>query len=512
MQLSKLLSSLGNYDITGDVGIEISSVTDNTQKIVPGCLFIAIKGFTVDGHNFIPQAVKAGALAIIGEQNPKKFDLQGRTYIKVKNSRFSLGKIASSWFDNPSQKLKVIGVTGTEGKTTTASLIYHIFQTSGKKTGLISTLGAKIGNELFDTGLHVTNPEALALQEILKSMVNHGCKYTVLETTSIGLHQGRVAGVKYDTAVLTNITSDHLDYHKNLENYRKAKAQLFKKDIDTVILNKDDDSFEFISDHLHKNSKVFSYGIKENSDFKAENIKPATTGFEFDIFHKGQEIHIKSKLLGLYNVSNVLAAVSTAFAHNIPFSVIKPAVEDFRTPEGRLERIDEGQSFSLFVDFAHTSNSIRNVLQTLKDVTPVDKKLIAVYGSAGLRDSEKRPEMGKWGGKLTDITIFTTDDPRTESVDDIIDVMAQGAISSGAKEVSTENLSKEHSTPVFARITDRAQAISIALSLAQKGDIVALLGKGHEKSLAIGNEEIPWSDQEVAKQVLSDLGFKNENN
>lgn len=512
MLLSKLLEKINPIQITGGLDLEISGITDDSRKVETGNLFVAIPGLTVDAHKYIPQAIAAGAIAVIGEVEGAKLDhLEGGlgiTYIQVKNSRHSLGITASEWFENPSRKLIVIGITGTEGKTTTCSLIYHLLQSSGKKTGLISTIGARIGEEFVDTGLHVTNPEALLLQELLKRMVDEECEYAVLETTSIGLHQGRVAGVQYDTAVLTNITSDHLDYHKTKDAYREAKSLLFE-DVNTAVLNKDDDSFEYIKERLHKNTKLSSYGVTEKADFKAENIQPHPEGFKFAIYHKGQEVPIKTQLLGLYNVSNVLASIATAQAYNLPFSVIKPALESFVAPEGRLERIEEGQPFSVFVDFAHTANSIKNTLQTLREITPKDKKLIAVYGSAGLRDAEKRPEMGYWGGKLADITIFTADDPRTERVDDIIEDIAKGAQEAKALEVSTDDLLTGRvpvKTQVFAELVDRRQAISTALSIARKGDVVALLGKGHEKSMAIGNEEIPWSDQQVAREVLKGLG------
>lgn len=511
MKLSHLLSSLTTFEPHGNLELEITEITDDSRKIEPGNLFVAIKGLTLDSHSFIPQAINAGAIAIVGEKDANELELGGITYIKVSNSRFALGKLASQWFNNPSQKLKVIGVTGTEGKTTTSSLIYHILQNAGKKTGLISTIGAYIGDKFIDTGLHTTNPEALPLQELLNKMVENECEYAILETTSIGLHQGRVSGVKYHTAVLTNITQDHLDYHKTKDAYREAKALLFEN-VGIAILNKDNESFKFLNDRLKENTEMISYGMQENADFKAENIISNTAGFQFDVYHKGQSVPIKSNLLGMYNVSNMMAAIATTYPQLLNFSQIQKGVETFQTPEGRLERIDKGQPFSVFVDFAHTATAIKNVLQTLREITPKNKKLIAVYGAAGLRDAEKRPEMGKWGAKLANITIFTMDDPRTEDVNDIIDKMVNGALEEKSLETCIQEISlarrplvRLEAQNVFIRITDRKEAIEFALKLAKPGDIVALLGKGHEKSLAVGQEEIPWSDQEVARKILQEL-------
>ena len=499
MKLVSLIESLPNFEPHGDLDTEISGISDNSRKIIPGSLFVAIKGLTSDSHKLIPQAIKAGATAVVGQED-LELDVP---YIQVKNSREALGHLASTLFGNPSKKLKVIGVTGTEGKTTTCDLIYHIFEAGGFKTGLISTIGAKIAEKSIDTGLHVTNPEALPLQELLSKMLEEGCEYAVLETTSIGLDQGRVAGVKYHTGILTNINSDHLNYHKTLEAYREAKVVMFKN-IEIAVLNKDDNSFEHIKDHSHQKTKVFSYGVRENADFKAENLESSAKGTKFDLYHNGQQIKLKTNLLGTFNVSNVLAAVATAIAHNIPFKAISIALEGYTSPEGRLERVDEGQGFEVFVDFAHTAGAVKNVLQTLRDITPKDNRLIALYGAAGLRDAEKRPEMGMWGAKLADITIFTMDDPRTENVDDIIDKIVSGALETDAQEMTTKELTgsepvKQH---VFIRIPDRREAIEFAINLAKPGDIVALLGKGHEKSLAVGNKEIPWSDQEVAIEAL----------
>ncbi len=498
MKLLDLVASLPQKTISGSLDIEIKAISPDSRKIEQNSLFVAIKGLTVDSHEFIPQVIEKGATAIIGERDPEPGWLEKVTYIKVDNSRQALGIIAGTWFGNPSHKMKVIGVTGTEGKTTTCNLIYHILHESGKKVGLISTINAKISGKDIDTGLHVTSPEALPLQELLAKMVEENCEYAVIETTSMGLHQGRVAGVKYDVGVLTNITQDHLDYHGTRENYMAAKAMLFQK-CRTAVLNKDDyESWRYMIELKTKWDTFLDYGILDNEystyedpAYKANNIRFSPNGTEFSLnFYQEENVAtIKTVLLGNYNVSNTLAAIAAAHSLDISFEDITKALETFVTPEGRLERIDEGQNYTVFVDFAHTPGALENVLSTLKQALPKGKKLVALYGAAGERDASKRPAMGE-AARHADVTIFTTDDPRSENPRDIISDMEIGAQKVEAK---------------YLIELDREAAIKKALSLAQEGDIVALCGKGHEKSLAIGKEEIPWSDQEVARKILKEL-------
>lgn len=490
MRLKHLFASYPEkYSIFGLVDIEIFGITDDSRKIQKGSLFVAVKGLTVDAHDFIPDAIKNGAVAVVGEKSPEGMSLEGATYIQVENSRKALGILAAVWFDNPSSKLKVIGVTGTEGKTTTSSLIAHILNSLSEKTGLISTIGAQIGDKNYDTGMHVTNPEALPLQELLDKMVQGGCKYVILETTSIGLDQERVAGVDYFMGVLTNFTQDHLDYHKTIENYKESKAKLFGR-VQIAVLNKDDGSFEFIKSCLEPSCELITYGITNPSDYQAEQIKMDADGSNFDLKTEVETVQINTSLLGKYNVYNILAAVAASNKLGISLDDIKLAVSTFQTPEGRLEKVDAGQDFCVFIDFAHTAKSVENVLSFLKNITPAGNKLIAVYGSAGGRDATKRFAMGKAGGEFADITIFTADDPRYEDVLEIIKPMGEGAKEAGVK------------NHVYFIEPDREKAIKLAIKTAQRGDIVALLGKGHEKSLAVKGREIPWSDKEKAKEAI----------
>lgn len=490
MRLKKLLLTLSDYKVFGPTGIAISGLTEDSRKAQKGNLFVAVPGVNIDGHKFIPQAIKNGAAAIVGETelHPK-----GVTYIKVKNSREALGLLASSWFGNPSQKLKIIGVTGTDGKTTTVNLIYTILKEAGKKIGMISTVNAKIGNKTYDTGFHVTSPDAIPLQAFLAKMVKEGMEYVVLEVTSHALSQHRVAGVKFLAGVLTNITYEHLDYHKTFSAYKKAKAELFRK-VGFGILNKDDKSFNFVKSYLSRESRVASYGIKTSADFWAKNINKFVIGMinltpkgaSFTIKNGKDLIPIKTNLLGEYNISNTLAAIAACRTLQISWSAIQKAVSKFKPPVGRLEKVETKKPFDIYVDFAHTPNSLKNVLITLRGLKKPDARLIVVFGCPGARYVGKRPMMGKIATTIADIAIFTADDPRDENINRIIDQIAKGT-------------KKDN----YIREPERGRAIKKAIDMAKPGDIIALCGKGHEKSMAYPNGvEYPWSDKEAALAAL----------
>lgn len=466
---------------------EVKGITDDSRKVKKGYLFVAMKGLTVDGHEFIPQAIKNGAKIVVGERD---LNLESVSYIKVPDSRKAFGLLASSWYDSPSKKLKVVGVTGTDGKTTTSNLVYSILKMSGRKVGLVSTINAKIGNKEYDTGFHVTNPEPLLLQKLLSQMVEKGCEYAVLEVTSHGLDQERVAGVKFDIGVLTNITHEHLDYHKTFEAYREAKAKLFK-DVRFAVLNKDDESFEYLTKRTK--GQVVSYSIEKEAEFRAEGIRESEKGTQFTLVNKKKEYLVKTKLLGKYNVYNILAAVATALVSKVGMEDIQKAIESFEPLIGRLEEIKNNKGIKIYVDFAHTPNALREVLMLLS--ARKKGRLIPVFGCAGERDRQKRKMMGEISGRLADISVFTAEDPRSEDVNKIIDEMAEGARKSGAKEGMGEKY--------FVRVSERGEAIARAIQkLAKRGDIVVVCGKGHEKSMAYNGTEYPWSDQEAVEMAL----------
>ena len=371
--------------------------------------------------------------------------------------------LAGVYFGFPGRGMRVVGVTGTDGKTTTASLIYQILKASGKKVALISTVSAKIGDKEYDTGFHVSTPDGWHLQSYLKKAKMAGCTHLVLEVTSHGLDQNRVFGIHFDVSVITNISREHLDYHKTMENYMKAKAKLLKMS-KTAILNIDDQSYSFLNKEV-QNKKVVTYGLSDSAEINPKNFSFTTT------------------LPGLFNQYNCLAAVAVTRMLDISDQDIREAITNFEPPEGRMQTVYK-KDFSIIIDFAHTPNALVGLLSALKKETK--GQLIHVFGSAGERDQGKRPLMGKASATFSDQIILTAEDPRHENVEDIIKDIKQGIKSSA----------KVH------EIVDRQDAISYAVSLAKKDDIVVITGKGHEKTMNFKGRELPWSDFEAVKTAL----------
>ena len=517
MQLEKLLKNLRSCKVYGSTKIEIDNIVDDSRKAKRKSLFVAIKGIKVDAHQFIQEAIKKGSVAVIGEKKPIPSWLKKISYIRVENTRKALSLIASQWFENPSKKLKIIGVTGTDGKTTTASLIAWIMRRNKKKVGLITTIEARIGDEKYDTGFHVTNPEPLALQRLLKMMVDKRCEYAVLEVTSHGIEQERVHGIKFLAGVLTNVTREHLDYHKTFKNYLSAKQKLFKN-VSIAVLNRDDSYYNSFSCVVPSGAKIVSYSLNNlDTDLRAENIKYNIGGSQFNVLIKNgsewKRHFLKSKLIGDYNVSNILAALGLALSLGLPFEKIKDAVANFYPPRGRLQSVPNNKGIKIYIDFAHTPNSLEKVLLLLKSKT--QGKLISVLGCAGERDTTKRPKMGEISVKIADISIFTAEDPRSEDVNKIIEQMVQGAKKipySSEKTMHYCNALQKQSRGLrldkikeryYLRIPERGEAISFALQrLAKEKDTVVVFGKGHEKSMAYNGIEYPWSDYEAVESAL----------
>jgi len=462
-------------------GIEFDS-----RKVKPGYTFVAIRGLKYDGHDFIPQAIKNGATEVVGEKNIEVPD--GVVYTKVKDSREALGELASKFYGNPSEKLKVIGVTGTDGKTTTVSLIYWLLKNSGKKAGMVSTVSAVIGDKEIDTGMHVTSPDPVALQGFLSRMVDEGCEYAVIEVTSHGIDQKRIAGVVFDTAVLTKITNEHLDYHKTFEKYRDTKLSLLKR-AKNVIINKDDQSYSYLLDKLNKSQKIISYSREKEADVFAAEIHDTREGISFYLNIGGDVDYIQLPITGIYNISNLLAAFAMVNNYKIPLKKGLKSLQYFKLPAGRMEAIETGKDFAVIVDFAHTPDALKSILSSIKEKT--SGRLICVFGCAGERDRKKRFEMGRISAMLANISVFTAEDPRSENIFAILASMAKGARSVKARE------GRE-----FFRIPERGEAIAYALSVAERGDLVVICGKGHEKSMAYGGFEHPWSDQIVVKEYF----------
>ncbi len=377
--------------------------------------------------------------------------------------------IANLLYLFPSSGMTIIGVTGTDGKTTTASLIYHILNEAGLKTALISTVSAIINGKAYDTGFHVTTPDSLCLQSYIRKAKKAGVKFLIIETTSHGLHQNRLFGLSFNIAVLTNISNEHLDYHKTYKKYVAAKAKLFQI-AKVSIINADDKSFSYITPYL-KNKKIITYGFKKGAIINPKNFQSET------------------KLIGKFNLHNTLAAVAVARELNIKESIIAKACVSFTPPIGRTE-IVYNKDFTVMIDFAHTSGSFEHLLPEINKIK--NGRLIHIFGSAGARDKYKRPEMGKISSQFSDIMILTAEDPRNEKVEEIISEIEKGI----DRKFNKKNLLK---------IPDRKKAILRAIELAQKGDIVLLTGKGHETSMNLGLGEIPWSEHQAVKEALQNV-------
>ncbi|MBM3205419.1 UDP-N-acetylmuramoyl-L-alanyl-D-glutamate--2,6-diaminopimelate ligase [Candidatus Shapirobacteria bacterium] len=386
---------------------------------------------------------------------------------------FPLAFLAIVFFGYPARRLRIIGITGTDGKTTTSNLIHWILTSARRKTGLISTGVTKLGTKEIHTGLHVTSPEPWILQRLLRRFVKEGVKDVVLEATSQGLVQNRLWGCHFLIAAVTNVTHEHLDYHQSYQNYLQAKNRLFKR-VKIAVLNKDDESYSFFQKEIQKTkAKLVTYGLKSKADFTPQS-------FPF-----------KTKLLGEFNQYNCLAAAAVTSSLGINKGQIKKAIATFEGVKGRLEEVKAGQPFRVFIDFAHTPNALGNTLKALKSITPKGHFLIAVFGSAGGRDKSKRPLMGEQAAQYADLVVLTEDDPRNENVEEIIEQIAQGCLKAGAKEDKT-----------LFRIPNRGQAMRVALKkLAQKDDIVVICGKGHQQVM-YGKTEYPWNDFQVAQKII----------
>jgi UDP-N-acetylmuramoyl-L-alanyl-D-glutamate--2,6-diaminopimelate ligase len=497
MKLSELLNGFPfPYNLTnGDT--EIAGLVSDSRLVHPGYLFFALAGGITDGHNYIPAALEGGATAIVGTKPLTGLKVP---YIQVNDSRMALPHLAAAFYGFPARKLTMVGVTGTDGKTTTTNLIYQILQAAGFKSGMISTINAVFGEQVLDTGFHVTTPDAPDLQRYLAQMVTAGLTHVVLEVTSHGLAQYRVDACEFDVAVVTNITHEHLDYHGSFEDYCSAKARLFMSLGSTLpklqgnprkaILNRDDSSFDYLS-HTSTGS-LLSYGFHPDADIQPVEIKHETEGLSFLTNGKGQQFPIHCHLVGDFNISNCLAAITaTVFALGVNPKAAQAGISALHGVPGRMERINLGQDFTAIVDFAHTPNALQKALQSVRQNT--QGRVIAIFGAAGLRDRQKRRMMAETSIELADLTVLTAEDPRTELLDDILAEMAAGATSKGGVEGLT-----------YWRIPDRGEAIRYAISMAQPGDVVIACGKGHEQSMCFGEIEYPWDDRTAMRAALSE--------
>ena len=523
MKLSQLVTALPSLDTPPSASdLDIALITTDSRKVIPGALFVAYPGVSVDGHNFIPQAIERGAVAVVGERNLTAENAKGTErskedsaasalsavnvpYLKVRDGREAFAWLSAAWHSFPARQLIMIGVTGTDGKTTTSNLIHAILAAAGRKVGLISTVNAVIGERVLDIGLHTTTPDADDVQRYLREMVDAGMTHCVLEATSHGLVQHRVTGCEFDVAVVTNITHVHLDVHGSLEAYRAAKGMLFTSLVTSkdkgvrkaAILNNDDSSNTYLRDWIETAGncgancpEIITYALIEPAHWNAFDIDYRTDAIHFAAIGAGRVIDIATPLVGEYNVSNCLAAIAAMVdGLGIEPQAARTGIAALKGIPGRMERIDEGQPFTAIVDFAHTPNALDRSIAAGRAMT--DGQVIVVFGCAGLRDREKRTMMGEVAGRAADKIIVTAEDPRTESLEEIIAVTAEAMMAQGRVEGVD-----------FWRVPDRGAAIAFACSLAKPGDVVMACGKGHEQSMCFGEIEYPWDDREAMRAAL----------
>ena len=487
MKLSTLvhhLESMGTYNLCD---VEITGITNDSRKVRPGYLYVAIKGYKADGHNFIKKSLECGAQAIVSEE---KLSLDTSIpQIVVRNTRKALSSLSCCFYNNPSQKINVVGVTGTNGKTTTTFLTKSIIEKAGYEAGLIGTINYQIGGKMITA--QETTPESVELQRLIAEMVEAKIKFAVMEVSSHSAIQHRIENIDFKTAVFTNITTEHLDYHKTISNYMNAKLELFKnlrKD-SFAVLNADDEFSEYFADRT--NAKILWYGIKNDADIKAEICRESTSDIMIKLKYSGKEIDMKMPFVGVHNVYNVLAAVASAISLGFELDVIKSGIETAPTVPGRLESVPCNRGFEVVVDYAHTPHALETVLQALRNL--VKGRILLVFGCGGDRDKEKRPLMGRIADEKSDIFWLTNDNPRSEDPLNIID-----GIKAGIKPGRS-----------FHTQINRHKAIADALSEATDGDLVLVAGKGHEKYQIIKDTITPFDDREVIKAILSGKADKH---
>lgn len=485
MLLRDLIKSIHPVKIEGSLDREIKAITYDSRRVGPGALFVAIKGEKVDGAQFIPNAIGAGAEAVVSETEA----IIGRaTGIWVKNARESLADLAAEFYENPSSQLKLVGVTGTNGKTTTTFLIKHICEHYLWRCGLIGTVQYQIGDRVIPSAR--TTPESLDVHDLLKQMLEQGCKAAVMEVSSHALTLARVRGIEFDAVVFTNLTQDHLDYHKSMEAYFEAKASLFtgiaaQQKPCKAVINIDDSHGRRLVQLLGKSAPVITYGQGVRADFRASNIRIDFNGTSYQLDANGKSYLVRLPLIGVFNVYNSLAAIAAAWVLNINIRQSLVALADAPPVPGRLQAVPAQRAFKVFVDYAHTDDALLNVIRTCRELKPT--RLIVVFGCGGNRDRSKRPRMGAVVNSHADFAIITSDNPRGENPGMIIEDILHGMPNRR-----------------YEVIVDRREAIRRAIELARERDIVLIAGKGHETYQEFEDCTIPFDDAAVAASAIAE--------
>jgi UDP-N-acetylmuramoyl-L-alanyl-D-glutamate--2,6-diaminopimelate ligase len=496
-----LATAAGAHVVSGDPAVEITSVHYDSREVKPGGLFVALRGGYADGHDFLVDAQARGAIAALVAEEP---DVEGFQCVAVAdNTRRALSPLAARFYAHPGNDLGVIGITGTDGKTTTSYLVDALLRANGLRTGLIGTVAIRIADELVEHDTRQTTPESLDVHRLLSEMRDASVDWAVLEATSHGLALYRLDDCPFDVAVVTNVTREHLDFHGTIEAYRAAKARLLERAAagadrehpSGAVINADDEGARSIVGSAGS-LPVTWFSLRErDASVYGHTISPHQRGTRFVLSINGNEVDVDLKLMGSYNVQNALAAAGVGRILDFDLDAIRVGLESLSHVPGRLQRIESGQPFSVVVDYAHSPASLKETLTLLRNVTP--GRVIAVFGSAGERDRGKRPVQGRVSAELSDFSIFTSEDPRFEDPDEIIREIAEGAKSAGAAEGRD-----------FLCIEDRRTAIESAIDYAGDGDTVLLAGKGHEQCMIYGDQRIPWYESEEARRALAARGFE----
>ena len=488
MQLKVLARAITPRRVIGSLDREVESIAYDSRRVQSNALFVAIRGAKSDGHQFVDQAIEQGASVIVAE---REISSPRATCLVVDDSRSALADLSAAFYGMPAHKLKMAAVTGTNGKTTTTFLIKHICEKAGMRCGLLGTVQYEIGDRILPAIR--TTPEALDIQELLAQIVNAGGRAAAMEVSSHALAQERTRGIEWDVAVFTNLTQDHLDFHRTMENYFEAKAKLFhdlvsqsKKKKASAVINIDDRYGEKLIGRLAGKIPVVTYGLGMHADFRASNYRTEFAGTSYQLDAHGRSYLVRVPLIGRFNVANSMAALAAATVMGV--SLRSAILSLARSPQvpGRLELVPAKRQFQIFVDYAHTDDALRNVLKTLRELKP--RKLIVVFGCGGDRDRKKRPLMGRVADELADYAVITSDNPRKENPDAIISEVEKGFRSTH-----------------YEKIVERAEAIRRAVAMAQPRDLVLIAGKGHEKYQEFADHTIPFDDLQVARRALDDL-------
>lgn len=490
MTLRELVSNLTRVTVAGSLDPEVSAITASSREVAPGLIFAAIRGTTLDGHRFINDALAAGATAILSESAPS-LEFEGpATWLHVPDSREALSILASAFAGNPSKDLSIVGVTGTNGKTTTAFLVHHLMKASWHRAGLLGTILVDDG-ETTSTAKHTT-PGSIELSGLLSRMVDNGCRGAAMEVSSHGIHQKRVSSTAFDACIFTNLTQDHLDYHGTLENYFKAKADWFhdlaanplgKKPV--AVINTDDAYGAELAVSLEGKMPVIKFGFNVHCDFRANNFRQSARGMEFELTAKGKSFLVRAPLIGRFNVYNLLAAIAGVSACGIRPRDAVASLADAPQVPGRMENVGNAGGATVFVDYAHTPDALENACRTLRELNP--RRLITVFGCGGDRDKGKRPLMGGAASRNSDACIITSDNPRSEDPLAIIADVEKGMVGK-----------------TFRSVPDRSEAIDLAVRSSLSGDIVLIAGKGHETTQQFSDSTVDFDDRKHASKALRD--------